>query len=333
MDQQHTWSSLRLLPALLAWSSTVVVLAQEPNCNNLTVTSMMYSAFEAEAMDVDVTNAGPLSFSGPTFSLVNTDGDVIADETQWFFVISPGQQQHRMHVQPGFTLPASPFTGTLVLNYHTGDGDTTCMFPMDAQVLCPPLPCSELQPYVYHGGVPVTSDFDWLITDADNNTVGTGQFHLDSTINQQDIDTLCLPPGEYTLHLQQPELVNGNFTFGLTRNIFTVFGPNAEFDPGTTGHLPFTFYGACTEDVNALVEPTIDGFSLNVQHGMLLLTATNDTPIGSIEVIDPHGRLMATTRASGSTVAIDLRRYASGFYFVRSLDERFTQRFVWHNDF
>jgi hypothetical protein len=319
-----------ILAAALALSSSPVLFAQAEDCNELTITSVLYAAFNPGSLEVDVSVNGPSFFNYPSFRLVNTDGDTIAREELTFFGIGEGQQQHRMDLLPGFSQPSSPFTGTLVLNFFTINGDSTCSWTLTDQVLCPPLPCTELQTYVWASGA-VTTDFDWAITDQDNNTVGTGQFHLDSTVNAQDLDALCLPPGQYTMHLQQPVETQGSYTFGLTRNGFMIMGPTTTFEPGTTGHLPFFFYLPCVDGANTITEPTADAFAVNVQTDVLWITSINGDPIGLIDVLDLHGRVIAQERASGSSAAIDMSDNAPGIYFLRSLDRQITQRFVLNN--
>lgn len=334
--RSHAAASTLLLPLCLALSPAT--RAQDV-CSVLEITALSYAPFTDTALQVVVVQNDPgFFFSYPQFMLIDLEGDTVALEQVNFFGIGPGgdPQAHRMDLRPGMALPATPFNGSLVLRYMTGEApENTCTWPLDQQALCPPPPCDSVLVFVQNfGDADVDAAFTWSITDADGNTVGEGDLTIAAGSVSMDTALVCLPPGELTLHMARPFDTGGQFFFGITPVGFFADGPSAQFvqpgDPGIPMDLAFDFFTPCMEPSNGISRPAAPAPLITLADGLVQVRSANGEALGLLEVMDATGRSVRRVDARSSSTAIALGGQARGMYLLRSLAAHPfpTQRFV-----
>lgn len=326
----------RSLPFVLATGCILSAQAQSP-CDDLAIDAVLYGAFDDTTIMVDVTNTSPdLIFGYPRFLLIDTGGDTLTEETLNFFGIGSGGQTHRMDLRPGQVMPNTPFTGTLVLTYMDGvNPDPTCTFALTDHALCPPPPCAPIALFLQASAFPtVDAAFTWYLSDVDGNTVTEGQFTIDAEGSGSDIQEICLPPGDFTLHVARPFGTEGQFVFGASRNGY-VTGPITPFiqqgNPAITTDLPFRFFPLCLESANSMQEVHPEGPSVVVTGDGLRITATDGQALGALQVMDMAGRPVRRLDVRASSATVPLSGLARGAYLLRSIGggQPFpTQRFV-----
>lgn len=328
-------SPLRALPFVLATGCFLSAQAQSP-CDALVIDDVLYGAFDGSTVMVDVTNTSTdLIFGYPWFLLIDAEGDTLTEESLDFFGIGSGGQTHRMDLRPGQTMPSSPFTGSLVLTYMDGvNPDPTCTFVLTDHPLCPPPPCTPIALFLQASSFPtVDAAFTWYLSDVDGNTVTEGQFTIDAEGSGSDIQEICLPPGDFTLHVARPFGTEGAFVFGASRNGY-VSGPVTPFiqqgDPAITTDLSFRFFPLCLESANHIQEVRPEGPSVVVTGDGLRITATDGQALGMLEVTDMAGRPVRRLDVRASSATLPLAGLAGGAYLLRSIGGRPfpAQRFV-----
>ncbi|MBL7952786.1 MAG: T9SS type A sorting domain-containing protein [Flavobacteriales bacterium] len=289
--------------------------AQDP-CAQLHVVGLNYGAFGDTVLHVTVHNASEeFIMSYPQFVLVNAEGDTVAREPMTFFVLSPGTSTHVMDRMPDVALPTASFTGTVVLFYHDVDGQHVCSFPIMAQ-LCPPA-CAPVNVFVYaEFGSHTTSTFPWTLVDSTGMEVGSGDLYLDLNGWQQDIDSLCLLPGSYTLQVSQPEASGTAFRIGASQDDIAFDGPRAPLAAGGSAELTFTVFPACIAGTQSIPEERAGIVSLAVDGVQATLTHQRGLPLGDITVHDASGRVLQKVHAITSTTTLDLSGLSSGVYLI-----------------
>lgn len=284
-------------------------------CDSLLINSISWDPFGDTAIVLSASNNSATLFDYPGFILFDDQGDTLAKETVNYFGISQGPQTHYLIVQPGATIPAGPFAGSLELwtLFYQSLGctwDTTFS-------LCPPPPCAPLTVSLGNfGGAMVTASFTYSITDPNAVTVASGTISLDA-LHQEMNDTICLPPGEYTLSMVQPNMVGGALIYGLGTSYGP--GPSEPFvQGGTTNTLPFSFYPSCYNGPNGLVEvePGAD-LQSTLNNGLLTVLALDGRPLGPLSVFDGQGRLVATTAATTKVFTLDVSALSPGLLLVQ----------------
>ncbi len=299
----------------------------QADCSLLTIENVYYAAFDLNAFEVDVMNSGAFGFNSPAFELLDEDGASLAQETTYWFGVSQGSQRHNLEMIDGAMLPASPFTGTLVLHYVTMDGNETCSLPLKQVELCPPPPCVGLQPYVWDHGNSGEITMEWTISDADNMVVGEGVLFIDTAGFAFAIDSSCLPPGEYVLTLAGDVPDEAQLEYGLRRDYLVQNSIAVVFTPGAVNELPFSFFGPCADNTNGLVEQPGPELQLVVRDGVLQVMGPNDAPLGRMIILDLAGKVIARAQAGGSRTRVDLRFANAGIYVVWLEEYGMQQRF------
>ncbi|MBK8339473.1 MAG: T9SS type A sorting domain-containing protein [Flavobacteriales bacterium] len=302
-------------------------------CSDLVVEHMWYAAFDSTAVEVVLTNNGGMEFSGPSMELVDSNLDTIAGGQLSWFVLPSGTNTHTLPLLQGMTLPETPFTGEAILHYQTLGGPEICILPLSEIELCPPLPCTEFYLGIHQIDTAVIATIDWSVTDSDGNSAASGAIALDTINPWQRIDTLCLPPGNYELHVQ-PAVFSpfGQFYCQLFRDPQVFPNPTVVIEGDDTGHLPFSYYAPCTEDDNAIAEPAPNALQCVLIGNLLHLTNTTANGLGAIELFDAHGSSIAHRNVNSSMTIFDLTGQAPGLYLIRARDGNMTktQRFILH---
>lgn len=311
-----TLSSITRTFTLIALLGSTPLVAQT-ECDSIEVIALNYGAFGDTVVNVTINNASTTFGMGyPQFQLIDALGDTLAREPMTFFSLSPGVSTHRMDLVPGAALPAATFSGTLVLIYFTADGEQACDFPITNAELCP-TSCAPVNVYITADpGPPIASVFPWHLADDEGGTVATGELSMGVFGWQQDIDSLCLQPGNYTLHLEQPEAIGTNFQFGLSEDDLFFDGPHATLAAGGSGHIMFDLFEPCMSGTQSITEAAQATVQLAFDGQRATITERSGKPLGEVVVFDAMGRTLVTFNAPGASASIDLSGYAKGAYTV-----------------
>jgi len=295
------------------------LLTAQNTCADLTILSVRYAAFNDSVIEVVAQAAEGSFFSYPSFSLVDAMSDTLTREQVNFFGVGQWPQTHSSMLIAGQTLPASPFTGTVLFTYSGPDEENFCTFPISSP-LCPPAPCVDIQVYVSRIANPpmVTTSFSWTVTDEWDATVGTGIGMIDAMNGQLALSDLCLPPGNYTLDMQQDDVIGDLFNFGVTQRNFSVEGPHTALLPGGSASLLFTLYAPCFTGGNDIIEEVSTAPTLMLNDRSLTLLLANGGALGSIEILDATGRCVRRGNSASSSATFDLDDLACGMHIVRT---------------
>ena len=284
-------------------------------CDSLLINSISWAPFSDTALVISVSNNSTTLFDYPGFILFDDQGDTLAQETVNYFGIGQGPQTHYLNVQAGATVPTGQFNGSLELwtLFYQSLGctwDTTIS-------LCPPAPCAPLTVSLGNfGGAIVTASFTYSITDPNANVVATGTISLDA-LHQDVSDTICLPPGAFTLSMVQPNMVGGALVYGLGTSYGP--GPNEPFvQGGTSNTLPFNFYPSCYNGSNGLAERETDAdLQWTLNNGSLTLMVMDGRALGTFSVFDAQGRLIARGNSTSGTLILDVSGDPTGLLLVQ----------------
>lgn len=287
------------------------------DCDSLQIVSIMYEAFGDSLIEVHLTNAGSEIFSYPGLILFNADGDTIAVEEVNSFGIGT-TSIHLLSIHPDADLTDPEFSGTLEL--WTNFYDTlACTFPVEVQ-LCPPGECATIVPYAANlGGALVNDTFNYSILNDEGEAVATGTITLTDSV-QFNTDTICIPPGDYTVEvfLTGPGTGGGPY-FGVAAPGHSS-GPQVPVtSPGVP--LEFTFYDECS-NIPQVIGPIENeaGIRFTQHAGHILIEEINGTPLRSIELIAPDGKIILIRSPSGAHYRIGTADLGAGLYLVRVID-------------
>ena len=283
-------------------------------CAALDLVAIQWHPFSDTAIVVHVQNNNTLEIFGyPNFILFDADGDTLAKELVNFFGIGD-DSWHVLRIQDGVSIPPSPFSGTLELwvNFTT---EMACSWNTEID-LCPPPPCITFYPTLEnYGGMSVTGTFNWTILDDDGQVAG-GTFSL--TPNEQaDLDTVCLPPGNYHIDVipQEPPFPGGQLVYSVVGAGF-IQGPSLPVSWGLPVLLPFQLVPACISGTNGSEEPVEADWSMHLTGDLLWINSNLGKVLGPVAVFDPGGRLVATASGNSATVTMPLDQVAPGILLV-----------------
>lgn len=312
----HTHLSLagQLLIGAALLSSNLLH-AQSP-CDSIAVVSVSYAPFNDTAMHVVLRHSGAQFLSYPRAWLVDQAADTVAREGLTLFGLSgPTESMHYLHLDPGTAVPPTPFSGEVLFFFSDIDGDHYCSLPVNTP-LCPAA-CMPLQVFVYpHFGSVTNAVFPWSMRDSTGTAVGTGTLNIDEGV-LQDIDSLCLTPGPYTLHVEQPVPAGEAFQVGVVQLGFLSGTPVATLPAGGTVDVPFNYYPSCFERHTGLVEPEPAAPVISLHDRMLTITHPEQRPLGDITLFDATGRCVARASAKSSSLSMDLASLAAGVHLIR----------------
>ena len=280
-------------------------------CEGLGITSIMYEAFSDSLIEVHITNAGPGLYSYPGFILYNGNGDTVAIETVDLFVIGE-VSNHRLLIHPDADLTDPSFSGTLQL--WTNFYDTlVCTFPVEVE-LCPPA-CATIIPYVTNlGGALTNNTFTYTISGPDGE-MATGELLLADEV-QFDMDTICLPPGEYTM---QVEAGSGPGAGQPWAGVLTPgnFGGPQQPVASPPVQIEFSFYEQCTEIIDG-IDGARDHSGLRFRQTVdQLLIEREDGPIGTIVLMDVKGAILRSLGSSDAQVRLPIGGLGQGIYLLK----------------
>jgi hypothetical protein len=315
----HSTNTLGLCGLLFVPLLPQVTAAQD-HCDSLAILHVRYHPFSDTLVNVHVQNAGTNFFSGPTFHLLSANGDTLAVEVQEFFGIGNAPQTHHLSLVPGVALPASPFTGSLLLLSYGWEGEDTCTYAVETD-LCPPDSCPPLSVFLYSvagGGQLFTASFNWQVSDSFGTTVASGTFGIAMEDQQQTFAELCLPPGHYALHVQEPENVGLQYNVGLCQqgNQFANVGPSAILVAGQQITVPFHYYAPCIDGSNIISEQRAYAPVLVLDDRLLRIASADGAALGPLSVVDATGRNVLRAQARSASTVLDLQGAAAGVYLL-----------------
>ena len=267
-------------------------------CDSVIIDFLQWAPFSDTAIVVHVFNYSTTLFDYPGWILFDSGGDTLAKETN------------------------GTFSGTLELwsDFYTS---FECTFNWTGD-LCPPDPCVMVYPQMIStGGAMVLADLDWSVLDGNGTVVGSGVFNF-TNVQQYVIDSICLPPGEYTLSVNHPSTVGGALQFWLATANFWSATPAQEFtQDGVPDLMPFTFFEQCIDGTNAigsLIGPA--ELTLAISDGTLHVVNDTGTPLGQVSIHDMRGRTVLSRMMNGAAAMFDVRALAPGIYLVHALGAR-----------
>lgn len=311
-----------ILPFLLP-----AALHAQVNCTELLVDGFSYTAFDP-GLQVLIHNNSDEFISYPMCDVIDANGDTLIHAMAQTFGIGENSSQLHTMVMP-FPVIASPFTGTIALHYTTIDGIFICDFEMDNVDLCPPAPCADLQVFAYGLTPSVNASLIWTVTDAGQNELATGGLQLNTILPPTAFDSLCLPPGFYTLNISQPFPTGEEIMVGLTTAFFEIEGPSGVTAIDGTLSLPFVFHLNCIDGTQGIGDQAITGPRVQVIGNLMEINSSDRSPIGSIAIMDSMGRIIRTAHSNDERLVIDLDGNGAGAFLVRPMDVSWpAQRFI-----
>jgi hypothetical protein len=283
-------------------------------CDSLELVSVRWHPFSDTALVVHVINGNTIGelFDYPNFILFDASGDTLAKESVNFFGIG-GESYHTMRIMDGVTFPVNTFSATLEL----WTGFTTslaCTWELEVD-LCPPAPCTTLIPNIQNlGGAITTGTFNWGIL-SNSVVVVSGSFVLDAE-NQYDADTICLPPGVYTMLAGSdggPLSGQPYYSAVVPGGFSTASTPVGDLVPEP---LAFRFYEPC-------FDPTQSVGSANEIADLTLLSGAGEFTLvhaqgvlGEIRVFDSTGRMVHRSSSTADRTVIGTQGWPNGIYSV-----------------
>ena len=283
------------------------------DCDSLQIASVRWQAFTDTVIVVHVFNNSSTLFDYPNFVLFDENGDTLAVETVNFFGIA-NESYHILQVHPGGTVPNAPYYGTL----HLWTGFTTefqCAWDLFID-LCPPGECATLIPTINNfGGALAIGTYSYGIFDEDFNNVATGTFEM-TDVMQYDSDTICLPPGNYSMacYADQPP-TGGQPSYSVATEGW-ISGPSQPVSFDLPVLMPFSFYEPCADGTNGIREVAYNSLSA-YQDGHLLHVRGLAAALGEFLLLDTHGRILISGSSTQDIAIIDIGALATGVYLVR----------------
>ncbi len=294
-----------------------VVLQFVPTaCDSLIIDHVQWQAFSDTAIEVHVFNNSQTLFDYPGFVLLQGT-DSIARETVNYFGIA-GESFHTLSLVDGATIPTGPFQAQL----HLWTGfyqQQACTYDLTVD-LCPPAPCAPMLVYLNNFGNGLINDtLDWQMLDVNNAVLGAGTFALGGGV-QNDYDTLCVPPGDYTLSVTNDTFTGGQPFFGVSTPGSINLGMQQpyQFD-NLPDILSFTFFGPCVDPNNTVSDvPGRIDLKVWTVNDLLVIDAGTSRTIGAFWLLDAMGRDLRNGRLSSNTGGLSLSGLAPGAYILRT---------------
>lgn len=289
------------------------------DCDSLSFLGARWGVLNADQIVITVANASSDLFDYPGFVLLTTGGDTLAKESVNYFGIGSGPQDHILNVQPGAILDDNAVSGDL----HLWSGSFTefeCEWPVDWQ-LCLTEACYTVTPYLWNlGNAIVVADVPYTLTNEDGQEVSSGVFSL-TTVNQNAYgQEVCLPAGHYTLRPEQIGVVGGQLYFGMVKPPMNFEMVQFPYVQGTSqNEAAIQIMERCIDGSNGSLEVTRGAGLVTASTGEgLLLTSSDRTSIGRVELMDALGRRIASTISMQDRIELQLNGLASGTYIIRT---------------
>jgi hypothetical protein len=294
----------------------VVSQAIPTPCDSLIIDFVQWQAFSDTAIEVHVFNTSQTLFDYPGFVLLQGT-DSIARETVTYFGIA-GESFHTLTLVDGATIPTGPFQAQLHL-WTNDHQEQVCTYDLTVD-LCPPAPCAPLLVYLNNDGNALINDtLDWQLLDDNNALVANGTFALGDAI-QSDYDTVCVPPGDYTLSVTNDTFTGGQPYFGITApgQFYSADQQPYSFD-NLPDIVPVVFFGPCIDPNNEVPDVrTVNALKAWPAGDVLMINAVSTTPIGAFALLDAMGRELRLGRIMSNSGSVSLSGFAPGAYLLRT---------------
>lgn len=285
------------------------------DCDSLDVISAQWGTFSNGTIVLTVANASSDLFDYPGFVLLDLDGDTLAKETVNYFGIGQGPQEHILNVVPG----AAIGQGVLNAQLHLWSGffsEPECQWEVSWD-LCPPQECVQVMPYLWNlGDAIVTVTCPYTLENEDGVELAAGIFNLN--INDQNAygAEACLPPGNYTLRLDQVGFVGGQLYYGMTTSMANSEQIQEPYVQGTAENFRgFTVLEECIDGSNDIVSRAFRSRIQAIVVGDELFISTPDgSGIGSFRVLDVEARVLRAGTIIADRGRIPLHGMAFGAY-------------------
>ena len=289
--------------------------AQE-NCDDLSVGSIQYAAFNDSVVEVVMLNNGPIGWGYPSLILFDGNGDTLARREAEFFALS-NDQVFSLPILPGAALPTVPFYATVQL--WTGFNDSLrCTFFPEAS-LCPTGPCTTVHPFAWLANGDTTGfELEWTVTETTTNTVYTGPLHIPQGLTSAQAD-VCLPPGHYTLTMFNPWVTGEGLFFRMTSSSWNS-SQSLDTELASGNPSVFTLFEACIDDDNAVSEIVASGITVTMTNGILRATVPSGSVLRSLEVIDAAGRTIRRVSGQADSLILDISDLPMGLLLVRTTE-------------
>jgi hypothetical protein len=295
---------------------TAAACAQSP-CALVSIEQIRYAATDAGMVEVLVNNQSGEFFSYPSFLLIGTSGDTLAQEQVNFFGLGQGIQAHYLEIRNGVDL-SLPFPATLVLSGNFGDV-VHCSWDFTDVELCPADECVNAEIYIMDMGTLEAFDVPWWIVHTGTGAmVATGTISMDG-VQSMHFGSTCLPPGQYVIGLSPFTPITTQHVVGITSNSMHSIGTNTleQQDP-TPLDLAFGWYSICAAITNSVTTATTTGqVIVALDHGMLVVRAQGHERLGRVELWSTEGRLLARQDVPGTDILFPVHDLATGMVLVR----------------
>jgi len=282
-------------------------------CEELTI-DVHWAYFSDTAVVVHVQHQTVEQFDYPNFILFDAQGDTLAKETVTYFAIAQ-DSWHTLRLMDGVEVPVGPFSGRLEL--WTGFTSTLACTWEQTFALCPSTSCVTVYPSIgnFGGALPIGS-YNWTIFN-DGGDVANGQFVLTAE-EQLDMDTICLTPGNYGMHVSPLSPPTGGAP------MFYVGGPGltaTELWPVVWSlpvELNFVLLPYCVDSPEGLNDVEGPGLRTATMPGGLWVYTVDARPLGALQLWDAQGRLVLAT--TGNTDRHFIPVTTPGVYVLRAGD-------------
>lgn len=290
--------------------------AQE-DCINLTPVSFGYAPFDSDQMEVRIQNNGSGGWSYPSLVFYNTSGDTIAWRAAEFFGIGSDQVftldiTHPEAINDGGVYPR--------LELWTGLNDSLrCEWVLSGE-FCFPSICATVHPYVLSSDPAAAgTTFTWNINSDNGESVASGEMTM-AQGGVEVMDTVCLPPGNYSLTMSNPS-ISGNGTTCQMRGQPGSTSASPSIDVNTFDSSDFTVLESCIDGANAVEEIPSNEFLLNIVNGILHVQLPIAQAASTVELFDGAGRVLHRSADKRIQRDLDLSGLAPGVFILSVTDE------------
>ncbi|HMC97380.1 MAG TPA: hypothetical protein VKG92_07005 [Flavobacteriales bacterium] len=305
----------RSFPAVLMVLLLPLALPAQDDCATLSIASIHYSPFTDTIVEVRVLNSASFGFNEPSLVLYDGNGDTLAWSYWDFFVIGP-DQTFLLPLAADANVPVGFFDATVEVWTYSNSTLACTLYPPYTN-LCPSGPCAAVYPSVI--GAPSGHQVDWNVTDAEGDTVATGTMVVPAG-GSQTRDTLCLPPGAYSLGMEDVTGIAQGASFYMLGSQWWAAptSPHVLLESG--GVSSFVFYEACITDQNSIPEIDPDVMDVSIVNGQLRVSRPNGTSLRQVQLMDTAGRLLRTASGNGTVFIVNIADLPPGVLMVTATD-------------
>ena len=301
---------MKTLPSLLLLSLLSLSLQAQTLCDSLSY-KMEYSAFDDSILSVSFVNKSSDFFSGPSFYLIENNGDTIAKQVSGSFGIG-AKYTAGLDFYPGKNTLKN-FAARREI--WTAPNDSLICSYNDTISLCQIVTCVNIYPGVANfGGALVDGTIEWNVFRNGAN-LGSGDLVLVSPMMQQVTDSICLSPNKYRFEFAASGPLGGQL-YGQVSSDDELSFYSQSFN-GFAGIIDVDIYKQCRPAANAIPEVQLNksDFSTLVLSRKLYVQSEN-YPFG-LEIKSLNGQSILKAKLEQPEDFIDLSELSSGIYLVQ----------------